>query len=168
MSTNIPIFFRHFQHFHNFYFVFLCNMHPVFHKIHTYLLSSPILTVPHVPLFHAFSVPYVPLFCFSLFFRQLQLFQQRFHILLLSLSALLPYISWFYFIFILYMKKRHPFFSDRVSLISVLLLFYRNSRKMMQNSVIPCFVIFRYFLLFGRSHPQSAPSPQSSFRQSCG
>ena len=41
-------------------------------------------------------------------------------------------------------------------------------RKMMQNSVIPCFVIFRYFLLFGRSHPQSAPSPQSSFRQSCG
>ena len=42
------------------------------------------------------------------------------------------------------------------------------SRKMMQNSVIPCFVIFRYFLLFGRSHPQSAPSPQSSFRQSCG
>ena len=37
-------------------------------------------------------------------------------------------------------------------------------RKMMQNSVIPCFVIFRYFLLFGRSHPQSAPSPQSSFR----
>ena len=42
------------------------------------------------------------------------------------------------------------------------------SRKMMQNSVIPCFVTFRYFLLFGRSHPQSAPSPQSSFRQSCG
>lgn len=42
------------------------------------------------------------------------------------------------------------------------------SRKMMQNSVIPCFVIFRYFLLFGRSHPQSAPSPQSSFHQSCG
>ena len=41
-------------------------------------------------------------------------------------------------------------------------------RTMMQNSVIPCFVIFRYFLLFGRSHPQSAPSPQSSFRQSCG
>ena len=41
-------------------------------------------------------------------------------------------------------------------------------RKMMQNSVIPCFVIFRYFLLFGRSHPQSAPSPQSFFRQSCG
>lgn len=41
-------------------------------------------------------------------------------------------------------------------------------RKMMQNSVLSCFVIFRYFLLFGRSHPQSAPSPQSSFRQSCG
>lgn len=41
-------------------------------------------------------------------------------------------------------------------------------RKMMQNSVIPCFVTFRYFLLFGRSHPQSAPSPQSSFHQSCG
>ena len=41
-------------------------------------------------------------------------------------------------------------------------------RKMMQNSVSPCIGIFRYFLLFGRSHPQSAPSPQSSFRQSCG
>ena len=41
-------------------------------------------------------------------------------------------------------------------------------RRMMQNSAIPCFVTFRYFLLFGRSHPQSAPSPQSSFRQSCG
>ena len=41
-------------------------------------------------------------------------------------------------------------------------------RRMMQNSAIPCFVTFRYFLLSGRSHPQSAPSPQSSFRQSCG
>ena len=41
-------------------------------------------------------------------------------------------------------------------------------RRMMQNSAIPCFVTFRYFLLFGRSHPQSAPSPQSSFHQSCG
>ena len=46
--NKFSIFFRHFQHFHNFYFVFLCNMHLVFHRTHTYFLSSPIL------LFHIF------------------------------------------------------------------------------------------------------------------
>lgn len=70
----------------------------------------------------------------------------------------------FYFIH----EKETPFlFRSSISDIcssSVLL----HSRKIIQNSVLSCFVIFRYFPLFGRSHPQSVPFPQSSFRQSCG
>ena len=70
----------------------------------------------------------------------------------------------FYFIH----EKETPFlFRSSVSDIcssSVLL----HSRKIIQNSVLSCFVIFKYFPLFGRSHPQSVPFPQSSFRQSCG
>lgn len=162
MSTNHQYFFRHFQYFHNFYFVFLCNMHPVFHKIHTYLLSSPIL------LFHMFRCSICSTFPFFTIFSTIA-----------TVSAAISYpfaqsfcpfavykLVLFHFYFI--HEKETPFlFRSSVSDIcssSVL----SQSRKMMQNSVIPCFVIFRYFLLFGRSHPQSAPSPQSSFRQSCG
>lgn len=71
----------------------------------------------------------------------------------------------FHFYFI-HEKETPSLFRSSVSDIcsSVLL----HSRKIIQNSVLSCFVIFRYFPLFGRSHPQSVPFPQSSFRQSCG
>lgn len=72
----------------------------------------------------------------------------------------------FHFYFI-HKKETPSLFRSSISDIcssSVLL----HSRKIIQNSVLSCFVIFRYFPLFGRSHPQSVPSPQSSFRQSCG
>lgn len=72
----------------------------------------------------------------------------------------------FHFYFI-HKKETPSLFRSSVSDIcssSVLL----HSRKIIQNSVLSCFVIFRYFPLFGRSHPQSVPFPQSSFRQSYG
>ena len=55
-----------------------------------FLLSFFCSTYSAVP---CISVPYVPLFRFSLFFRQLQLFQRRFHAFLLRLSVFLPHIS---------------------------------------------------------------------------
>lgn len=145
MSTKFQYFFRRFQHFHNFYFVFLCNMHLTFSKTpHLFLFFSH-STVPHFSLFHAFLFHMFHFSVFHYFFDNCNCFRNNFmH------------------------EKETPFlFRSNVSDIcssSVLL----HSRKIIQNSVLPCFVIFRYFPLFGRSHPQSVPFPQSSFRQSCG
>lgn len=167
MSTNSQYFFRYFQHFYNFYFVFLCNMHLVFHRTHTYFLSSPIL------LFHIFhcSMYFCSIcstFPFSTIFSTIATISAA--ISYPFAQSFCPFTAYklvlFHFYFI-HEKETPSLFRSSVSDIcssSVLSQF----RKMMQNSVIPCFVIFRYFLLFGRSHPQSAPSPQSSFRQSCG
>ena len=167
MSTNHQYFFVIFNIFTIYISCFCAICILFFHRTHTYFFPSLIL------LFHIFRC--------SMYFCSICSTFPFFTIFstIATVSAAISYpfaqsfcpfavykLVLFHFYFI--HEKETPFlFRSSVSDIcssSVL----SQSRKMMQNSVIPCFVIFRYFLLFGRSHPQSAPSPQSSFHQSCG
>lgn len=169
-------------------------MHLVFHRTHTYFLSSPIL------LFHTFRCSMCFLFhmfhfsVFHYFFGNCNCFSGDFmpfcSVFLSFCRISVDFISFLFHFYFIYknescygglfkftekfnevsckFKKETPslFRSSVSDICSSFVL--SQFRRMMQNSAIPCFVTFRYFLLFGRSHPQSAPSPQSSFHQSCG
>ena len=167
MSTNFPYFFVIFNIFTIFILCFcaICILFFIKFTLIFYLLPFSCSTCSAVPCFFC-SICSTFLFftIFSTIATVSAAISSPFAQSFCPFAAYKLVLFHFYFI----QEKETPsLFRSSVSDIcssSVLSQF----REMMQNSVIPCFVIFRYFLLFGRSHPQSAPSPQSSFRQSCG
>lgn len=143
-------------------------MYLIFHEAHTYFLSSPIL------LFHTFRCS-MRFFCsicstfpfFTIFSTIATVSTAISYSFAQSFCPFAAYKLVLFHFYFIHKKETPSLFRSSISDIcssSVLL----HSRKIIQNSVLSCFVIFRYFPLFGRSHPQSVPSPQSSFRQSCG
>lgn len=190
MSTNHQYFFVIFNIFTIYisYFCAICIL--FFHRTHTYFFPSLILlfhifrcsmyfcsicsTFPFFTIFSAIatvsaaiSCLFAPSFCL---FAAYQLILFHFYFIYKNESCyggLFKFTEKFNEVSCKFKKETPSLFRSSVSDICSSFVLSQ-FRRMMQNSAIPCFVTFRYFLLFGRSHPQSAPSPQSSFHQSCG